>query len=302
MNSTQGHDLGITRDVGDGRPEPRIRTVSGGGGLELHVREWGRMAGPSVLLIHGWSGNHMCWRGQVDSELADEFRLVTVDLRGHGMSGRPLDSALYQERTLWAADIAAVIDVLELDRPALVGWSYAGLVIADYVREHGADDLSAINLVGGVTTLNERFDHIGPAFLATAPGAAQDDLPTRMDALRRFWRSMTEEPPAEVDLETGLCGSIVVPPQVLGALISRQVDSDDVLATLTVPVLVSHGRQDQIVLPSMAEHVLRVCPSAEPSWYEGTGHMPFLEARTRFNRELAELARRTTATATGARG
>ena len=122
--------------------------------------------------------------------------------------------------------------------------------------------------------------------------------PARIDALRRFWRSMTHEPMAEVDLETGLCGSMAVPPQILGALISRQIDSDDVLARLTLPVLVSHGRQDQIVLPSMAEHVLHVCPTAEPSWYEATGHMPFLEDRTRFNRELTELARRAITTGT----
>jgi len=65
-----------------------------------------------------------------------------------------------------------------------------------------------------------------------------------------------------------------------------------------LPVLVSHGRQDQIVLPSMAERVLHVCPTAEPSWYEATGHMPFLEDRTRFNRELTDLARRATTTGT----
>jgi non-heme chloroperoxidase len=298
MNSTQGHAVSTAIGVDVGRSVPRIRTVSGGGGLQLHVREWGRVVGPSVLLLHGWSGNHMCWRGQVDSELADEFRLVAVDLRGHGMSGRPLDSAPYQDRVLWAADVAAVIDVLELDRPTLVGWSYGGFVIADYVREYGADDISAINLVGGAVTLNERFDHIGPAFLAAAPGGAHDDMPTKIGALRRFWRSMTDEPMAEVDLETGLCGSMVVPPQILGALISRQIDSDDVLAGLTLPVLVSHGRRDQIVLPSMAEHVLHVCPTAEPSWYEATGHMPFLEDPTRFNRELAELARLPTTTGT----
>ena len=293
--------MSTTIDVRGGRSEARIRTVVGGGGLPLHVREWGRVDGPSVLLVHGWSGNHMCWRGQVESELADGFRLVTVDLRGHGMSGRPLDPASYQDGALWGADVAAVIDVLELDRPALVGWSYGGFVIADYLRAYGDGDVSAINLVGGAVTLNERFEHIGPVFLATAPGAAQDDLPSRIDALRRFWRGMTAEPMAEVDLETGLCGSVVVPPQILSALISRQIDSDDVLANLTVPVLVSHGRSDQIVLPSMAEHVLHVCPTAEPSWYEGTGHMPFLEDRERFNRELAELARRTMSTSTGTR-
>ena len=298
MNSTQGHAVSTTIGVNVEQSVPRIRMVSGGGDLQLHVREWGQVEGPSVLLLHGWSGNHMCWRGQVDSELAEEFRMVAVDLRGHGMSGRPLDSATYHDRALWAADVAAVIDVLELDRPTLVGWSYGGFVIADYVREHGTDDISAINLVGGAVTLNERFDHIGPAFLAAAPGATQDDLPTKIDALRRFWRSMTHEPMAEVDLETGLCGSMVVPPQILGALISRQIDSDDVLGRLTLPVLVTHGRHDQIVLPSMAEHVLHVCPTAEPSWYEATGHMPFLEDRTRFNRELTDLARRATTTGT----
>jgi pimeloyl-ACP methyl ester carboxylesterase len=42
----------------------------------------------------------------------------------------------------------------------------------------------------------------------------------------------------------------------------------------------------------MAEHVLDICRTAEPSWYEGVGHLPFLEDPVRFNRELAELAGR----------
>jgi non-heme chloroperoxidase len=54
-----------------------------------------------------------------------------------------------------------------------------------------------------------------------------------------------------------------------------------------VPVLVTHGRQDAIVLPSMAEYTLAACPSAVPSWYDGVGHMPFVEASQRFNDELA---------------
>jgi pimeloyl-ACP methyl ester carboxylesterase len=47
-----------------------------------------------------------------------------------------------------------------------------------------------------------------------------------------------------------------------------------------------------VVLPAMAEHVLAACPTAEASWYEGTGHVPHLEESERFNRELAELTRR----------
>ena len=271
--------------------ESMITTVVGGSGNRLHVREWGRRDGPPVLMIHGWSGNHLCWKNQVESGLADEFRLVALDLRGHGMSDQPLAADQYQQPRLWASDIAAVIDQCQLDRPTLVAWSYGGFVTCDYVRAYGQDAISAVNLVGGAVTLNEHFDHIGPAFLTNAPSGADPDLPTRVAALRRFWRAMTEHPLTEEDLETGLCGSVSVQPAVLGALISRQIDSDDVLGRLRVPVLVSHGRQDQIILASMAAHVLQVCPTATPSWYDGVGHMPFAEDPERFNRELGELVR-----------
>jgi non-heme chloroperoxidase len=53
-----------------------IHDVSGGGGLHLHVREWGPKDGPAILFIHGWSQNHLCWRKQYESLLADTFRLV----------------------------------------------------------------------------------------------------------------------------------------------------------------------------------------------------------------------------------
>jgi non-heme chloroperoxidase len=42
----------------------QIHTVAGGGGLRLHVREWGRADRPPILFIHGWSQNHMCWDKQ----------------------------------------------------------------------------------------------------------------------------------------------------------------------------------------------------------------------------------------------
>jgi hypothetical protein len=53
-----------------------IHDVSGGGGLHLDVREWSLKDGPAILFIHGWSQNHLCWRRQWESSLADEFRLV----------------------------------------------------------------------------------------------------------------------------------------------------------------------------------------------------------------------------------
>jgi non-heme chloroperoxidase len=102
----------------------RTHAVRGGGGLRLHVREWGPADGPPILFIHGWSQNHLCWVRQYESGLADEFRLVAYDLRGHGMSEAPLEPEHYSDGQLWADDLAAIIDQLRLDRPVLVGWSY----------------------------------------------------------------------------------------------------------------------------------------------------------------------------------
>src|SRR4029450_12892409 len=73
----------------------KIHTVQGGSGLRLHVREWGRADGPPILLIHGISQSHLCWAKQYHSTLADEFRLVAYDLRGHGMSEAPLEPEHY---------------------------------------------------------------------------------------------------------------------------------------------------------------------------------------------------------------
>ena len=99
----------------------------------------GRAGRPPILFIHGWSQNHLCWVKQYESALADEFRLVAYDLRGHGMSEAPLEPEHYTDGRLWADDVAAIIDQLGLDRPVLVGWSYGGFVICDYVRAYGQD-------------------------------------------------------------------------------------------------------------------------------------------------------------------
>ena len=95
----------------------KAHTVKGGGGLRLHVREWGNVNGPPILFIHGWSQNHLCWEKQVESTLAGEFRLVAYDLRGHGMSDAPLEPEHYTDGRLWADDVAAIVDQLRA-RPA----------------------------------------------------------------------------------------------------------------------------------------------------------------------------------------
>ena len=271
-----------------------IHTVRGGGGLRLHVREWGNADGPPILFIHGLSQSHLCWARQYHSALAEEFRLVAYDLRGHGMSQAPLEPEHYTDATLWAADLAAIIDQLGLDRPVLVGWSYGGFIICDYLRNHGQDRIGAIDLVGGVVTLGPAAfgTLIGPGFLDHFPAATADDLPTNIRGMRGLVKGWPARPYPPEELETLLCSAMTVPARIRANLAARQIDGDDVLRTLNVPLLVTHGRADTVVLPAMAEHVLATCPTAEASWYDGVGHTPFLEQPERFNRELADLTRR----------
>jgi pimeloyl-ACP methyl ester carboxylesterase len=271
-----------------------IHTVRGGDGLRLHVREWGRADGPPILFIHGWSQNHLCWAKQYESALAEEFRLVAYDLRGHGMSQAPLEAEHYTDGGLWADDVAAIIDQLGLDRPVLVGWSYGGLVICDYVRAHGQDRIAAIDFAGAAVTLGAAAfgTLIGPGFLDHFPDVTADDLPTNILGMRALIKGWPARPYPAEEVETLLCSAMVVPARIRANLAAREIDGDDVLRTLEVPLLVSHGRADTVVLPAMAEHVLATCPTAQASWYDGVGHTPFLEQPKRFNRELAALTRR----------
>jgi non-heme chloroperoxidase len=271
-----------------------IHTVQGGGGLRLHVREWGQPDGPPILFMHGFSQSHLCWAKQYQSALADQFRLVAYDLRGHGMSEAPLEPEHYTDGRLWADDVAAIIDQLGLDRPVLVGWSYGGFIICDYLRAHGQDRIAAIDFVAGAVKLGEAAfgTLIGPGFLDHFADATADDLPTNIRGMRGLVKAFAARPLPPDDVETLLGASMTVPARIRANLAARQIDGDDVLRTLAVPLLVTQGRADTIVLPAMAEHVLATCPTAEPSWYEGVGHTAHLEQPKRFNRELAELTRR----------
>src|SRR6185312_6082547 len=174
---------------------------------------------------------HLCWSRQFESLLADEFRLVAYDLRGHGMSDAPLEAEHYTDGRLWADDVAAIIDQLGLDRPLLVGWSYGAFVICDYVRVYGQERIAAIELVEGAVKLGASAfgTLIGQGFLDYFADATADDLPTNIAAMRAFLRACTAKPLPVEEFETALCWNLVVPARVRANLAAREIDDDDVL-------------------------------------------------------------------------
>jgi len=270
----------------------KIQPVKGAAGVNLHVRKYGKSTGVPILLIHGWSQSHLCWSEQYGSALKDDTRIITLDLRGHGMSDAPTEIHQYTDGDKWTDDIAAVIDQLALDRPILVGWSYAGYIVSDYVRRNGQVKIAGINFVAAAVVLGPKAfgSLLGPGFLENALGACQDDVPTNIAAVRRFLRAYVVKPVSQYDFEEILAFNMFVKPNVRGALVQRELDFASLLEEITVPVLVTHGRSDTVVLPAMADYILNHCKTAKVSWYEEVGHAPLLEEPLRFNTELKRFA------------
>ena len=271
----------------------QIHTVEGGGGLKLHVREWEKPNAQAILFIHGWSQNHLCWSKQFESPLADDFRLVAMDIRGHGQSEAPLDVESYTTGALWADDVKNVIEALKLDRPVLVGWSYAGFIISDYIRRYGDDAIAGVNFVGAAVGIGEQWfgTRIGPGFLEYAPLSCSEDQTVALKAIRDFLHVCFVKPIAAEDMELAMGWNMLVHPQVRANLIGREEDFTPDLAKMKKPVLVTYGDADTVVLPSMAKVIQDHVPNCQASEYPGVGHAPFIEESVRFNAELDAFAR-----------
>ena len=108
--------------------------------------EAGNPNGQPILFIHGFSQCGLCWGRQFNSDLANDHRLVAMDMRGHGLSDKPRDA--YRDSRLWADDVNAVVQSLRLDQPILTGWSYGPLLILDYIRHYGESAIGGIHFVG----------------------------------------------------------------------------------------------------------------------------------------------------------
>ncbi len=259
-------------------------------GTRIHVREAGAADGTPLVFIHGWSQSGLCWQPQLSSSLAERYRLLAMDLRGHGMSEAPGGAGGYGDSAVWAADLRAVIAGLALTRPVAVVWSYGGLVAMDYVPQQGRAALGGSGFVGatGASGTEDTADYIGPAFLEHAPRMMAADQAVRIAATRGFLAASTVQPLGREAFETALAYNAEVRPEVKKALSKRRVDHRPALTGLDLPVLVVHGEQDQVVLPAIGRTIAETAPRATGRFYPDVGHCPFAEQPDQFNDDLAE--------------
>jgi non-heme chloroperoxidase len=261
--------------------------VSGGGGIQLHLVEAGNPSGYPIVFIHGLSQCWLSWTRQVNSALANRYRLVAIDMRGHGLSEKPLEG--YADSQLWADDMRAVIGALNLDHPVLCGWSYGPLMILDYLRHYGEDGIGGVNFVGGVTKLgsDEAASVLSADFLSLIPGFFSVDAEESVRSLGSLLRLCFSQELSSEERYLMLGYSVSVPPYVRQALLSRSFNNDDLLPKLRKPVLITHGTDDAVVNPAVIDQQMdRI--SCTRIRMLATGHACFWDDAAGYNRCLQE--------------
>ncbi|MFO1162227.1 MAG: alpha/beta hydrolase [Reyranellaceae bacterium] len=254
-------------------------------GTRLAVYEWGDPAGPEVVLVHGFAQSHLCFAPQIRSALAERCRLIAFDQRGHGASEQPADPTAYQGSRVWADDIAAVLDAKRLERPVLAGWSMGGRVIRQYLMVHGDARLAGVNFVA--SQVIEDPSCRGPR-APTRPPDGQT-LEQEIEAAIEFVDGCYGRKPAAPEFLRVVAYNMRVPAAVRRAIGGWSTEAAPTIAALNkvrVPVLITHGRDDEVVLPAAVDMTAAAIPHARQSWFDDCGHSPFAEHPGRFNEEL----------------
>ena len=260
-------------------------TVTAPDGVTLAVQEAGNPDGPAIVFIHGLLGSHLNWDAQVNSPLLQRYRMITYDLRGHGLSGKPSDAQAYADGNRWADDLAAVIKASHAEKPVLAGWSLGGVVISNYLARYGDSRIAGALYVNGVIELK-------PEQIVAHPEVYRDlnstDLKTHLDTVRTFLALCFHTPPDTQTFERLFANAAMASWDMQKAVQSMTVEAARGLGNAKVPVLLLYGARDALVQarPSIAR-ATQLNPNVQSKLYEHSGHAPFVEEAERFNRDLA---------------
>jgi non-heme chloroperoxidase len=264
----------------------RHYTVTAPDGVQLAVQESGNPAGPAIVFIHGLLGSRLNWEQQTTSPDLQRYRLITYDLRGHGLSGKPADAESYRDGRLYADDLAAVLKATHAQRPVLVGWSLGGVVMSNYLAAYGDKQIGALVYVDGVIELSAALITAHPEVYA---GMASDDLKTHLDAVRAFLALCFHTQPDAATFERLLANAAMASWPMTKATPSMTVAARQSLPKVRVPLLALYGARDALVNAAPSIALLKeLNPRVQAAIYEKSGHAPFLEQAQRFNRDLAK--------------
>jgi pimeloyl-ACP methyl ester carboxylesterase len=255
--------------------------------VTFYAYEWGNPDGKPIVFIHGVFQSALFWAKQIkDQELAKKYRLVAIDLRGHGASDKPDGAEFYREGARWAGDVTSLMDALHLQRPVIVAWSYGGRVINDYLAVNGDGRLGGIvyvaarSVAGPATTPSARMSKANQDTMSSDPAAF-------IQGAREIVELCFAKQPTSAELEWLTAASMQTPLYVRKQVVGRPLAYTDVLKSIRVPTLIIQGDLDAVVPPEIAALTHQLIPHSTLSIYHGAGHATFFEMPERFNADLA---------------
>ncbi|MFC9998436.1 alpha/beta fold hydrolase [Nocardia sp. NPDC127526] len=268
-----------------------IREAVSADGTSIVYRVTGPEGARPLVLLHGWAGNLRNW-GQAADLLAEHFRVLAVDLRGHGYSDAPETG--YDDPKNWAADIAAVLANESITAGAiLLGWSYGGIVLTDYLATYGAGAVAGVVYTGSMASIGRDVPGAvtGPAMVKAIPDVFEESSARAMRGFAAFGNANTGKGPDKgPDAQRLFGGSISTLPRVRKALFYRTVDNTETLRALDIPVLVMHGTADPVVPVENGRYIAETAPRARTSYWEDSLHGLFIEDPVRFVAEVTDFA------------
>ncbi|TDV42827.1 pimeloyl-ACP methyl ester carboxylesterase [Pseudomonas graminis] len=261
-------------------------TVTAPDGIKLAVQESGNPQGPAIVFVHGLLGSRLNWEKQTSSPQLQRYRMITYDLRGHGLSDKPENTDAYTDGRRYADDLAAVLKATGAKKPVLVGWSLGGVVMSNYLAAYGDADIGGIMYVDGVIELNAALITAHPDVYA---GLASEDLKTHLDAVRTFLSLCFHTQPDAPTFERLLSNAAMASWPMTRVTPSMTVGVAEGLPKARVPVLMVYGEKDALVQvqPSITR-ARQLNPRIQTKLYQHSGHAPFMEEAPRFNRDLAQ--------------